>query len=321
MAFIPKHSLSIGYNNRGQEFFDLLKKYEEWIHSFYFSFDYMVDEPLQNVNAYKRIFSAVNSYKIPGNVLINEFSIDDKWRSIIEDALTYDINLNGVTVISAKTAELVRKHYPDLEIHLSVRVCEHLIPQGYNVLSMFDGLVDVINMSAAWQHHDTEFRDQCHNKGIRTKFILDEGCQLRRDENFSMMPGCEIMTCNMEGVLKKYQVNWRICEKACERAIQLYPWMDLTRVRTPKEMIPHLGHDIYKLATRSNKVYNQMIEDEIKYYISDERTTNAGAATKISLTDKNYPIFLEYIECRSKCSTKCYQCRRCEDFYERLTAK
>lgn len=321
MSYIHKHSLSIGYNNGGQRFFDLLKKYEEWIHSFYFSFDYMVDEPVVHANAYKRIFKTCETYGIPANVLINWYSLSSQWRRIIEEALEYPINLTSVTVISTKTAELVRKYYPQLEIHSSVRVCEHEIPRGIDVINNYDGLVDVINMSAAWQHHDSEFRDECHKRGIKTKFILDEGCQLRRDSNFTQLPGCDSLACNPIPTVDK-NPEWLICTKTCEKIIkESYPWMDLTRVRTPKEMIPYLGHDIYKLATRSNKTYIESIENEIKYYISDDRTTNAGASTPIKLTDKNYSIFLEYVEARCKCSTKCYECRQCEQFYNRLTAK
>lgn len=309
--YIKPNSLSVGYNNGGQGFFDVLNSYREYIHSYFFSFDYMYESKLLNQKKYKDVFRKCNTFDIPANVLINNYEISDNWRHIIEDALSYDINLTSVTVVSPEIASNIRKYYPQLEIHSSVRVIDRYVFNPYKIFEIFDGLVDVINMSVAHQHHDIKFQEKCKSKNIKTKFILNETCLLGMQYNYKNFEGFNNETCTHNNVTSS-------CQKMCENVVNKYPWLDISRTRLYKESLPYMNHDIYKLATRLNYIYNRGIANILDYWTSDNPTRFIGVKRLISINDKNRKTFEDYIKFRNECSCDCNTCRKCEYFYNKL---
>lgn len=309
--YIKPNSLSVGYNNGGQGFFDVLNLHRQYIHSYFFSFDYMYESKLLNPEKYKSVFRRCNTFDIPANVLINNYEISDNWRHIIEDALSYNINLTSVTVISPDVASNIRKYYPQLEIHSSVRVIDRYVLDPYKIFEIFDGLVDVINMSVAHQHHDRQFQDKCRSKGIKTKFILNETCLLGMNHNFRNFIEFKNSTCTHNGETSS-------CQKMCENVINKYPWLDISRTMLYKESLSLMDHDIYKLATRLDNISNRGINDILDYWTNDKPTKFIGVKRIISINDRNRKIFNDYIKYRNECSCNCNTCRKCEYFYNKL---
>ena len=306
--YIKDHSLSVGYNNTGQEFFDILHKYEKYIHSYFFSLLDRLEGDIFNrdtaeflaYNLYRN-----NTYNIPANILFNNKYSFDHWEEIID--LVYNkINLKYATVYNPIDGYLIKNKYPDIDIHLSVRFWDWNYRSNMNEkLNNIPDYISTINISGVYSYNDFEFIKACKNKGFKTKIIANEGCIINRDTNYSTFPECENLLC--------WNEQHKICNTNCIKIRNKYQWMELATVDLYKESLKYYDIDYIKLATRFND--NILIHNLLEYWTSDLYT---GFARGLNINEKNYGSFLEYIEYRSKCSGMCFTCKKCEYFYNKL---
>lgn len=119
--YIKPHSLSVGYNLTGQPFFDLLKKYEEYIHSYFFSFtDTMRCNPLSEIETIKLI-STSDTYGIPSNLLLNSYNSEREYKKLVPLANKIS-NLYGVTILSPELAQNALRN--------SIRILKYICLSG-----------------------------------------------------------------------------------------------------------------------------------------------------------------------------------------------
>lgn len=312
--FINEKSLSVGYNNGGQEFFDELKKHESFIHSYFFSLTEDMKGGKFDTEKVIRILKDSDTYNIPANLLFNIRSIDE---SIIESSIERimgDVNLEAVTVTTPDFARFIKEKYPALKVHLSVRFydwarmdfIQNSYPNGETdkiaQLPLMRDVIDVINVSGRNSYNDLALIEACHENGIKTKFIINEGCITRNSRNYKNFPGFENTSCSGSP-----------CGRVCDDVTDVYPWMDLARINFFKESLQFFKHDILKISTRCNTMKG--IKNILSYWTSDIPTQYVG---NIPIEPSTYPVFIEYLEARSTCSNSCWECRKCEDFYNRL---
>lgn len=301
--FVKDHSISVGYNNTGQDFFDLLNNYRDYIHSYFFSMkETMKCTPLNPEEVFNTLKTA-DTYGIPGNILFNSRHADtNDWEYWI-DKIVNDIELSSATVLSTKDAEAIKKKYPWMEIHLSVRYYDwgygdNMIEQ----LARMVGKIDVINISGRNCFNDLPLIKACQDFGIKTKFIVNEGCITHQEDNYRNFPE-----------FKDWSCHGRPCPRTCDNVVKLYPWMHMTRINLFKEAVHYFGYDILKLSTRCRSL--EETEGMLDYWASPDRTKRAY---NIQITDSNYHTFIDYIQARVTCSNDCCHCRKCEKFYDDL---
>ena len=303
--YINDHSLSVGYNNTGQEFFDLLKCYERYIHSYFFSLTEGMRGDQYNIQAIFDNLRSSNTYNFPANLILNTYHSETKWDMLI--SIAKDItNLKSVTVLSLEIAKLIRIKHPELEIHLSVRFwdwqdnpnCISIIKEKE---SEFKKYIDVINISGCWSYNDYQLSQIIKDIGIKTKFIVNEGCINKRYSNYINFKEFSINRC--------YD---KPCNFYCKKITNMYPWLDLTRITLYKESLKYYNYDILKISTREQS--NDNIEKLLRYWVTDYDTSFIYG---IDISTK-YNIFLEWIKQRSICSNDCYNCKKCEEFYNKF---
>ena len=196
--YIKEHSLSVGYNNTGQEFFDLINKYKNYIHSYFLSFTESMCYNPYNVDDVVSKLKKCNTYDIPANILFNT-SNDQMFDMFIDIAKEF-LNLKGVTVLKLSTARKIKEKYPDLEIHLSVRYFDwnkNSVEKAMEDLMKNNDykIIDVINISGAKSFTDHKLIDFIHSIGIKTKIIVNEGCIVNRSLNYNNFPGFNDCNC------------------------------------------------------------------------------------------------------------------------------
>ena len=302
---VGKKMLSVGYNEKGQGFFDVLKKYRKYIHSWFFSPTHMMTgETLHPESVFTRL-SVIHTYDIPANLTINYESEQHRFREYIEAAKKSGINLTSVTVIAPWAAERIKIEYPDLEVHCSIRYLEWAIPRGIDVFDKLVGKFDVVNVATAYQFNDRDFVKRLHDNGIKSKFIVNERCIINRTKNYACFPGFEETSCGSG----KCSVN-------CDNVTSHYPWMELARLDTHKEDLEYMDHDILKISTRFTTTSNEDIANILQYWTSEGRTTEIGVTRKIPIiNDEKYDVFKKYVFARSQCKGDCFNCKVCEMTY------
>lgn len=301
--FIKDHSLSLGYNNTGQEFFDILHKHERYIHSYYFSLVETMKGFGLDPEKTAETLGSCNTYNIPANILFNTKKSEERWDELIR-MVKDKVNLQAVTVLTLNTAKKVRDKYPELKIHLSVRYWDWMIDPSCKLIvernaEILKENIDVINISGCWSYNDHELCDIIHDLGIQTKFIVNEGCLNKRFINYMRFDEFNENKC--------YE---KPCKMFCNEVISRYPWMKLTNISLFKESVKHHDYDILKISTREQP--NDILEQVLEYWVSDDPSQ---MLKNITIHELNYSIFLEWIEVRSKCSNNCFECRRCEEYY------
>lgn len=301
--FVKDHSISVGYNNTGQDFFDLLNNYRNYIHSYFFSMKETMKGSALDPEEVFATLKAADTYGIPGNILFNSRHADtNNWEYWI-DKIVNDVELSSATVMSVTEAEAIKKKYPWMELHLSVRYYDW--GYGDNMLQQLPdmvGKIDVINISGRNCFNDLPLIQACHDVGIKTKFIVNEGCITHQMNNYRNFPAFRNGTC-----------NGHPCPRTCDDVVKMYPWMMLTRINLFKEAVQYFGYDILKISARSISL--DATKWMLDYWASPRRT---DYAYDIKITDKNYHTFVDYVRTRITCSNDCYHCRKCEKFYDDL---
>lgn len=301
--FVKDHSISVGYNNSGQEFFDLLNNYHDYIHSYFFSMkETMKGSPLDPEQVLSTL-KASNTYGIPGNILFNSRHDEtNNWEFWLDKVVDH-VNISSATVMSVNEAEAIKKKYPGMEIHLSVRYYDW--GYGDNMIQQLPGMVgkiDVINISGRNCFNDIPLINACREVGIKTKFIVNEGCITHQENNYTNFPEFKDGTC-----------AGHPCRRTCDDVVEIYPWMELSRINLFKEAVRYFGYDILKISSRSTSL--EAAKCMLDYWTSPDRTEYAYS---VMITDKNYQTFVNYVQSRVTCSNDCYHCRKCEKFYDDL---
>lgn len=312
--YIKPNCLSIGYNNDiGQPFFDLLQKYRQYIHSYFFSpmvkydGDYMIT--YYEIQKIKHI----NTYGIPANILFNSvYQMDNNnWFPIISKLVDI-VNITAVTVIDPEVGIKIKKEFPHLDIHISVRYfdadwkymedkgCNNLIDK----LKQIEGIADVVNLSHL-SLYDREIQRICRKMGIKIKILVNEGCISNLHFNYSKLPGCSDLSCYRENK----------CQYDCIKVTNLYPFMELVRTYLYKEELKYIDYDILKLRSRNISDINE-IDRLISYWISPHRTKLVSNIRILS--DEAYDIFSKFIRDKARCDHNCSECMKCDEYYNML---
>ena len=312
--YIKPGCLSVGYNNSmGQPFFNILERYRRYIHSYFFSVteDFMTGSSLDDSDEIRRI-SELDTYEIPANIIFNSVNPENNsgYEHIIE-RLVDKVNLTAVTVIDPEIGKSIKRKYPDLDIHISIRYFdadwEHMddtIKHMDERIRPLEGIADVVNLSHL-SIHDRDIQHLCRKLGIRIKILVNEGCITHLHFNYSKLSGCENLTC--------YQGNR--CKYDCSKVTEMYPFMELTRTYLYKEELKYIDYDILKFKSR-HITDPKELERLISYWISPYRT---NLVSNIGISDDNsYAIFEKFVRDRSRCNSICADCMKCEKYYNMM---
>lgn len=317
-----RHNITVGYNRRGQSFFDIIQKYNQYIHSYFFSFTkglYGVDFDEKEVYDELR---ACNTYGIPANLLLNEKRSYHHAHKYIEMAKEI-CDLKSITILEPGLALLVSDTNPDLEVHLSVNFFDHMqcednIVDNYRLLNEYYKVitecVDVVNISSVTSHGDKVIIDFLKHHGIKSKIIANQGCMINRSNSFKHFPGYERCNCNYDK-----------CDQSCMSLTREYPWLDLSTSNLFKEELQFIDYDIIKLSTRSPDMCDGEIDGLLKYWTTDTPTDsvnlitnpNTGEYEMVEIGD-HYDNFIRWLSHKYNCIGTCGQCKACEMIYNTL---
>ena len=306
--FIQRKSLSVGYNMDGQDFFDTILPYEEYIHSYFFSLTDSIGCNTLDISTVAETLSNSCTYGIPANLLLNTKKAEDIWEYLLDISMKI-VNLTAVTVLTPQLAEVIKKKYPHLDIHLSVRFwdyhpdipCDKLLEDNMGFITRN---MSVVNLSDVRSFNDFALADKIRLLGCKTKFIVNEGCVINRTDNYSRFPGFEEEGC-----------TGAPCGINCYRLTQEYPWMILGRALFYKEFIPIWPHqyDILKLSTRHTSSYE--IGKLLQYWTSNEDTEYINC-NGVILYINNRDEYIKWIMSRATCKGNCWECRKCETAFK-----
>lgn len=294
------HILTIGYNNDGQDFFDLLYVYKDYIHEFFFSFWHtMRNNPLNEEEVFQKL-KACKQYGIRANLLLNTKEECEAYEYLINRAreCTY---LRAVTVLNLDTARKVRELDPEykLSIHLST-----LGAQDVDIDNLDSRFVSYVNLHepSLYTEQHKKLIMQCKRLGIRIKYIANRNCIWNKWETMSELTGQSI----------KCQNN---CQLQCKQLLKNYPWLDLCRTNMQKEMLIYWRPDLIKLSTREMSTND--IKKLLKYWTDLNTTSHVG---NVIIPDFKFNIYMNWIWYRThKCNGQCAKCLKCKEFYRLLT--
>jgi hypothetical protein len=321
--YIKLHTLSVGYNiDLGQQFFDLLHEYDEYIHSYFFSVhERFYNNPNQPELQYDDVIdnlALLNTYNYPANLLFNNYNNKnfEIYNHTIDKLLNVGINIKAVTVLDLDLAKLIKTDFPQLEIHSSVRYFDTYLRNYMNLtpvnfidhINDFIGLIDVVNLSGTYSMFDYDIQNKCRELGFKIKYITNEGCIRNRDLNYSKFKGYENNKC--------YNPD-KGCQILCtNKLVKSYPWLELARANLYKESIQYIDYDILKISGRNISDINK-IRSMLNYWTSDDGT-NYIANISMYNDINTYNIFKEYIRDSATCNGMCKECRKCEKYYSRM---
>lgn len=312
---IPKNSISIGYNPyHGQSFFDLLSVYEDYIKEFFFGVNHQLDGAVMNSDAEYEGLCKVDTYGIPANLLINNVGeVYDIWDKI--ERYRSILNLKGITLIEPEYGPLVKERYPELELNLSVRFWDRnkfLYP-----IHRLDWLqergMEVINVSGSYSYNDHALMREIQDRGMKVKFITNEGCIMNRMYNYTELPDCEKYEC-CPNVL-----NHVVCYSDCVHVYEKHPWMRFADIDIYKESLDYYSIDVFKISGRFRDI--NYLTHMLNYWIYAEKTSeiwNHAKIIDISSPEK-YKVFHDYVKFRStECKGHCAKCGLCKHVYDKL---
>jgi hypothetical protein len=312
----------VGYNtDLGQQFFDLLHEYDEYIHSYFFSVhERFYSNPNQTQLNYDEVIDDIaklNTYNYPANLLFNSFNfINDKvYDYMINRLLESGINLKAVTVVDLELGKKIRDEFPQLEIHSSVRYFDNYLkndlkidPKEFiNHLDDFVGIIDTVNLSGIYNMFDHDIQNRCRELGFKIKYITNEGCIRNRDGNYSQFEGLENDRCynNIGG-----------CKIKCtNKVVKMYPWLGLSRAHMYKENLKYIDYDILKISSRGIPNIDT-VKLLLDYWTSNYETSFISGIPIYDID--TYKIFLEYVDETARCNGMCFNCRKCEKYYQEL---
>jgi len=303
--FNNKH-ISVGYNRSGQDFFDILNKYNNRIHSYYFNpirvFDTFCD-PKKLFNDIKN----VNTYNIDGNLMFNSEEtlncMTDK--DIINITNLYldrkNLNITSITVIKQATIDLLKPLFPDIKFNVSVRSNINNISDVLSQFNIKD--IDCVNLGND-NIFNLELMNQLHSYGIKTKSIANLWC-LYNGSEFGKKINKKFCNAPLEN-----------CKLQCHNTIKdEYNWINLTRQGFNKEFLPYFENylDIIKLSTRTLEL--KKIDLLLEYWTTDKQQTNFYNC----FFSKEIPD--EFIKQRMICDHDCFECRYCEQIFNKYNIK
>ena len=294
------HSVSVGYNTSGQEFFDVLLPYRPFINAFFFSCLHTQDFWNKfDTEEYLKNLYALNTYNIPANILFNYKRDENEQVYFLIDRILQDgkINLKQVTLGTPQFCEKVKNLFPELETHLSVHYSKNY------TLDDLKGICDCVNLSSVFDFNSFDKIKKLKELGIKVKYILNKGCIPNRELTYKRLSGSKNLSCE-------------ICKKCCLSLLDKYPWLSLAKVFYYPEMILRYFQDvdIWKLTSREEPT--NIVSELLNFYII-QRKTKFIENVNIENEDK-YNLFLQWIDARVKCENRCDKCSVCKDFWRRL---
>lgn len=318
MNKLSEKSITVGFNPiHGQLFFDTIQMYDKFIDGYFFSPDHHIDGRSFIDSEIYNTLRSCNTHGYRGNILCNNFGEDidiiDKIKKFKEI-----INLTSVTILNPDTCNIVKNKFPDIEVHLSVRFWDWgRFKDTISLLPMIKlSGIDVINVSGAYHYNDFKFMNRVHELGMKVKFILEESCIVRKDMNYSNLPGFETAICRAN------PFSTISCQFGmCEHVIHKYPWMEFARVPIYKESPQCKYIDVFKLSSRFRSI--EYVTLQLNYWTSSDRTRFLYLYhDRLDINpDHKYQTFLEWIDNRSKCAGNCWNCRKCEKYYKIISNK
>lgn len=291
---IRNNSITVGYNLTRQDFFDTICFKKKYISEFFFSLTHtMRGEPIDTDEVVKQ-FEGINTYSIPGNLVLNTRESQDRWEELIRIAQNIT-DIRAVTVVDIDFAKKVKAAFPELKIHISTHGATKTKSEELD-----SNLIEAVNVSEPFFYDCKELMKICKEKGIKSKFIANRGCILGKAQTMSDIAGKDMECCN------------RMCHKMASEN----PWMDLIRVNLHKESLQYYDVDLVKLSTR--ELPNSQIRNLLDYWTSPKPTQHLY---NIMLNDNNYGAFLEWIKQRSNCDGDCCKCMKCKGYYEKMVGR
>jgi len=313
---IKPNSLSIGYNVTGQDFFDTISGFSDFVHSYFFSLTEDVHGNKFDSDKTFKTLCECEKYGMKGNLLLNRFDSSGLYWHLVQKAREID-GLSGVTVIHPKIAECIKQDFPELEVHISVRYWDWLGDRDGTIrTNPFDKIkllaesgVDVVNISGELHFNNNDVIEYIHEVGMKAKIIINEGCIIGREYNYNKFPEFEEFDCKGDKGGKDGK-----CGRHCIDLFEKYPWMKLSRIGLFKEDLLYHNYDIFKIASRM--ISNKDLYDILVKFVLSPRTINLFG---VPITDDNYQAFMNWIADRSNCPIDCYNCRKCEYHYNQIT--
>jgi len=289
------HKITVGYNCKGQDFFDILSFYKKYIEEFYFSFRHtMPKTPLDLSIIYNQLKDS-EQYDIPSNFLLNTEQEELEWEYLINKA--YECTkLQAVSVLNIKTAKIIKEKFPNIKIHISTHGAQYI-----DIKELDKNLIYCVNVNepAIYTEQQQNVIKKCKKIGIKLKHITNRGCIFNKHDFMSRLTGKNIMCCN------GYQ---------CKKILKDYPWVDLIRTNLYKEQLKYLNFDFIKLSTRERT--NEEISMMLKYWTNPKIST--AHLSNIYISENKYPIFLEWCKQRFICNGNCITCNICKEYYKKL---
>jgi hypothetical protein len=291
---ISDHSLTIGYNLTGQEFFDTICFKKRYIEEFFFSLTHTMPKQKLDTEDVLAQLRDCDTYGIPGNLLLNTEASEGAWQQLIQSAMDA-VPLQAVTVLTIDYAEKVKKAFPDLQVHISTHGATKLKAEDLG-----SGYVDVLNVAEPYYYSEQQqgLIRRCKELGIRVKYIVNRGCVNNKHYLMSELVGRPIMCC------QNYQ---------CKQLLKEVPWLDLVRTNLYKEMLPYYDFKYLKISTR--ELSNEKVRQELEYWTSTVPTKKVG---QIEITPDNYNTFIVWCKTKASCKGNCSRCDKCKKIYERL---
>lgn len=280
----------------GQNFFNMLSKYEPYIEEFFFSLTHsLLSEPLDGDEVCRQL-SRCNTYGIPGNLLLNKIWMDGDWESLIRKASEV-VDLQSATVLTYEIAKAVKEKFPHLKLHISTEGVEDLKSEEVD-----PEVIYCVNLYEPGIHGEEmqQILKACIERGVKTKFIANQPCFVNRHHMIRKLLNDKKIHC---------------CNSMCQAYVKIpgYEWLDLCRVNYYKEMMDYWKPDYLKISSRA--ISTKEAEELINYWITPSRTERVHNLDM----SKSYDLVLKWIKTRmTECTGWCDTCRKCEGIYKQL---
>ena len=265
---INNNSISIGLNPLvGQEFFDTLMAYDNFIRDFFFGLYHCIGgKTLSRNNEINRLIK-FDTYDYPANILFNHYYDEDQVLMDIDQVMNI-VNLKHITVLDPALSPIIKRKFPEIEVQLSVRFWDWgRFPNPIARLPEIQSMgIDVVNVSGKLSYNDFEFINKVHELGMLVKFITDEGCIVGVDCNYSRFQGFNDFMCRPNPFQR------RTCSSGCFAVQEKYKWMDIATNDLYKESLQYYPKiDIFKISGRARRL--DYITYLLSYWTSDDKTT------------------------------------------------